>query len=123
MKIKDIVEAQAMPLGKVTTVTPAGTDPAKSVVNIKTADGKDIQTTQGALVPGPQGTFQLKPDAAMSNDLKPGATITQNPTPTAEEIVDTVIGGDETDDFIDDVEVDQKEKDLDHIRRLSGLWK
>ena len=139
----------AMPLGKVTTVTPSGNDPSKSVVNIKTADGKDIQTTQAALIPGPNNTFQINPEIAMQqpgNQLKPGATVTQAPnqgsstttstptttatnpelSPSTEEAVDDgLVGGDATDNFIDDVrdtDLDKsKSADIKAIRKLAGL--
>ena len=129
MKIKEVT---AMPLGKITTVSPAGTDPAKAVVSIKTADGKDIQTTADQLIQGPNNTYQLKTAdvSQQGSDLKPGAVITQAPdqntqpsatmgseTTTQEEI----IGGDPTDDFINDVEDDDKESELKSIKRLSGL--
>lgn len=146
MKIKEVT---AMPLGKVTTVTPNGTDPAKSVVNIKTADGKDIQTTQAALIPGPNNTFQINPELAMQqagDQLKPGATVTQTPnqgssttsstptttatnpelsTSTEEAVDDGLVGGDATDNFIDDVrdtDLDKsKSADIKTIRKLAGL--
>lgn len=110
MKIREVM---SMPLGKVTAITPNSTDPSKAIVNIKTADGKDIQTTQGALIPGPNNTFQIKPDAATdtSNKLQAGATVTQAPQesgtmgtqPTTSEEMKPV-GGDPSDDYINDID-------------------
>ena len=129
MKIKEVT---AMPLGKVAAVNPGGTDPAKTIVNIKTADGKDIQTTADQLIQGPNNTYQLKTaDVSQpGSDLKPGAVITQAPTQagsdttmgapaTTEEQGD--VGGDGTDDFISDVSSDETDEDLNQIRKLSGL--
>jgi hypothetical protein len=130
MKIKEVT---AMPLGKVAAVNPGGTDPSKTIVNIKTADGKDIQTTADQLIQGPNNTYQLKTaDVSQSgSELKPGAVITQSPdqassgatmgttATTQEEQGD--IGGDGTDDFISDVSADETDEDLNQIKRLSGI--
>lgn len=129
MKIKEVT---AMPLGTVSTVNPKGTDPAKTIVDIKTADGKNIQTTADQLVKGPNNTYQLKTAdvSQLGSELKPGAVITQAPTQagsdttmgtsaTSEEQGD--VGGDGTDDFISDVSSDETDEDLNQIRRLSGI--
>ena len=135
MRIKEVT---AMPFAKVKSVTPSGTDPSKSVVVLTTPDGKEIQTTQDNLIPGAQpNTFQLKPTAMVNaqDGLKPGDTITSSPTqgsttmgePTTSTEIKTseeqTIGGDATDDFINDVEIRDKNRvtKLSQIKRLAGL--
>lgn len=129
MKINEVT---AMPMGKVTTVTPAGTDPAKAIVSIKTADGKDIQTTADQLIQGPNNTYQLKTADVnqQGTNLKPGATITQAPTQgtagatmgsETEMTTQEEVGGDPTDDYIHDIE--DKRTKLTRIKKLAGLWK
>lgn len=113
--------------------------------------GQEIKTTADALAPGQQpGTFTMKP--ADPNSLKPGATVTQDTTTAEsddqtqiyqidpgqdgihdEEDVDLMgsghnhdIGGDGTDDFIQDVrdagfERANKSSELNRIKHLSGL--
>lgn len=128
MKINEIT---ATPFAKVKSVSPQGSDPTKSIVVLTTPDGKEIQTTQDNLIPGGQpNTYQLKSDSMPSTDssINPGDSIVQtqgNPTQTmgssSEVEVNTAeeqgIGGDPTDDFIDDVE----DKSVTRIKRLAGI--
>ena len=112
--------------------------------------GQEIKTTADALTPGQQpGTFAMKP--ADPNQLKPGATVTDTPTAESddqdqifqiapdqdgihpEDDVDLMgsghnhdIGGDGTDDFINDVrdagfEKANKPNDVQRIAHLAGL--
>jgi hypothetical protein len=112
--------------------------------------GQEIKTTADALTPGQQpGTFTMKP--ADPNQLKPGATVTDAPTAESddqdqvyqiapdqdgihpEDDVDLMgsghnhdIGGDGTDDFINDVrdagfEKANKPNDVNRIAHLAGL--
>lgn len=133
MKINEIT---ATPFAKVKSVTPSGNDPSKSVVVLTTPDGKEIQTTQDNLIPGAQpNTFQLKPTSMdnSQNGLNPGDTVTASPTQgstttmgstTSSEMntSETQVGGDPTDDFIDDVvDKDAEPKKIDRIKRLAGL--
>lgn len=55
-------------VGTVSSATPDGK------VSIKTSTGDEIQTSKDALIPGANGTLQMKPDAA-GDALKPGAKV------------------------------------------------
>jgi hypothetical protein len=61
-------EATGDALGTISATTPDGK------VSIKTATGDEIKTDQSALMPGANGTVQMKPDAA-GDALKPGAKV------------------------------------------------
>jgi hypothetical protein len=61
-------EAMGDPVGTVSSATPDGK------VSIKTSTGDEIQTSKDALIPGANGTLQMKPDAA-GGALKPGAKV------------------------------------------------
>ena len=61
-------EATGDALGTISATTPDGK------VSIKTASGDEIKTDQSALMPGANGTVQMKPDAA-GDALKPGAKV------------------------------------------------
>jgi hypothetical protein len=61
-------ETAGDPVGTVSSATPDGK------VSIKTSTGDEIQTSKDALIPGANGTLQMKPDAA-GDTLKPGAKV------------------------------------------------
>jgi hypothetical protein len=61
-------ETAGDPVGTVSSATPDGK------VSIKTSTGSEIQTSKDALMPGANGTLQMKPDAA-GDALKPGAKV------------------------------------------------
>lgn len=103
----DQVEATGDALGTVSGVTPDGK------VSIKTNTGAEIKTDQSALMPGANGTVQMKPDAA-GDTLKPGAKVVSTemsvpPTDSA-----SPIPGDNDHDEISKLLVHR-------LRRLAGL--
>lgn len=73
----DMDEATGDALGTISATTPDGK------VSIKTTSGDEIKTDQSALMPGANGTVQMKPDAA-GDTLKPGAKVVSTED-TAEE--------------------------------------
>ena len=124
------------------TGEPTGTIAAMSSdgkqVTVKNKDGSTTQTTAAAFVPGPNNTVTMKPDAA-GDTLKPGATVTSDQAVSEEGDEEEVfaiapdgdhihpetdddligsghnidIGGDPTDDFIDQV----VDKDFERAQR------
>ena len=121
-------------IGTVSAVSPDGKQ-----VTVKQTDGGDITTTADAFLPGANNTVAMKPDGA-GNALKPGATVTQ--TTTAEDNEEPLlpvapdgqdihaetdpdlmgsgrnksIGGDPTDNFIDQV----RDKGFERAARSGG---
>ena len=72
-------EATGDALGTISSTTPDGK------VSIKTATGDEIKTDQSALMPGANGTVQMKPDAA-GDALKPGAKVVSTETSVITEL-------------------------------------
>ena len=105
-------EAAGDALGTVSSATPDGK------VSIKTATGDEIQTDKDALIPGANGTVQMKPDAA-GDALKPGAKVVSTEDTAEEDMMipptdsSSPINGDEEHDEIRDLRK--------HLKRLAGL--
>ena len=73
-------EATGDALGTISATTPDGK------VSIKTATGDEIKTDQSALMPGANGTVQMKPDAA-GDALKPGAKVVSTEAAAEEDMM------------------------------------
>jgi hypothetical protein len=91
------------PVGTISSATPDGK------VSIKTATGSEIQTDKDALMPGANGTLQMKPDAA-GDALKPGAKVVST------EDFGTPPGTDST----SPINGDEENTDLRRLRELAG---
>ena len=79
VKASSTEEATGDALGTISATTPDGK------VSIKTATGDEIKTDQSALMPGANGTVQMKPDAA-GDALKPGAKVVSTETSVITEL-------------------------------------
>jgi hypothetical protein len=99
----DMDEAMGDPVGTVSSATPDGK------VSIKTSTGDEIQTSKDALIPGANGTLQMKPDAA-GGALKPGAKVVS----TAEDMTAP------TTDSASPINGDEENVDLRRLRELAG---
>ncbi len=99
------VEATGDALGTVSSVTPDGK------VSIKTTTGDEIKTDQSALMPGSNGSVQMKPDAA-GDTLKPGAKVVSTEmTAPPTDSTSPIHGG-----------VDHCDNDMLHLmKKLAGL--
>jgi hypothetical protein len=99
-------EATGDALGTVSSTTPDGQ------VSIKTTSGDEIKTDQSALMPGANGTVQMKPDAA-GDTLKPGAKVVSTEDMSVPPTTDSAspINGDE------------ENVDLRRLSELAGLRK
>lgn len=117
--------------GTITSVTPDGKQ-----VTMKKPDGTEITTDASAFLPGPNNTVTIN-QPSPGDALKPG-TVVQAQQPVGEEINDEDdpdlmgsghnlhVGGDATDDFIDDVRDQEFEKAnrgvvLNRLKHLAGL--
>ena len=99
-------EATGDALGTVSSTTPDGQ------VSIKTTDGAEIKTDQSALMPGANGTVQMKPDAA-GDTLKPGAKVVSTED----------MGVPPTTDSASPINGDEENVDLRRLSELAGLRK
>lgn len=103
VKASSTEEAMGDPVGTVSSATPDGK------VSIKTSTGDEIQTSKDALIPGANGTLQMKPDAA-GGSLKPGAKVVS----TAEDM--TAL----TTDSSSPIDGNEENVDLRRLRELTG---
>ncbi len=119
--------------GTITSVTPDGKQ-----VTMKKPDGTEVTTDASAFLPGPNNTVTIN-QPSPGDALKPGTVVQAAPQQgMGEEINDEEdpdlmgsghnldVGGDATDDFIDDVRDIEYEKKNRHnalgrIRHLAGL--
>lgn len=99
-------EATGDALGTVSSTTPDGQ------VSIKTTTGAEIKTDQSALMPGANGTVQMKPDAA-GDTLKPGAKVVSTEDMSVPP----------TTDSSSPINGDEENVDLRRLSELAGLRK
>ena len=96
-------EATGDALGTVSATTPDGK------VSIKTTTGDEIKTDQSALMPGANGTVQMKPDAA-GDTLKPGVKVVSTED----------FGNPPGTDSTSPINGDEENADLRRLRELAG---
>ena len=118
--------------GTITSVTPDGKQ-----VTMKKPDGTEVTTDASAFLPGPNNTVTIN-QPSPGDELKPGTVVQAAPQGMGEEINDEEdpdlmgsghnhdIGGDATDEFIDDVRDKEFEKHnafgaLSRIKQLAGV--
>ncbi len=118
--------------GTISSVTPDGKQ-----VTMKKPDGTEVTTDASAFMPGPNNTLTIN-QPSPNDTLKPGTVVQAAQQGMGEEINDEEdpdlmgsghnidVGGDATDDFIDDVvdkEFERKNRHgaLDRIKHLAGL--
>ena len=124
MKIKEITLNEELPIptgAEKATVT--NVDKTKNIATVKTPSGEIKQLPlQDITKSNNQFVASVPPD--VTNDILSGTQITLEPqddtNPVAEESDDDFIGGDPTDDFIDDVTNNEfgKYDELDRIKEL-----
>lgn len=106
-------EATGDAVGTVSSATPDGK------VKIKTDTGTEIETSKDALIPGADGTLQMKPDAA-GDTLKPGAKVVSTEDTAEEDMM--VPSPDSASPIAGDNDHDEMSKLLvKRLRRLAGL--
>lgn len=127
----DVNEEGENVAGTITSVTPDGKQ-----VTMKKPDGTEVTTDASAFLPGPNNTVTIN-QPSPGDALKPG-TVVQAQQPVGEEINDEEdpdlmgsghnlhVGGDATDDFINDVRDKEYEKAnrgaiLNRLKHLAGL--